>query len=270
MFEFSTRAHKITDLPTDNRQFVRDADAFVSDIPLTWKKTKKYNYKLSTGEKQDVQTYHTHIEGEYWMARHSVIDGGKHPWEKIMRYSLGAREESGANGGGAWVIDDKYQHTEYEIKYTKVLSKWGEVALDSYVGYDALKDTQHLQKWGSTRAHYELGAPLTTREFTEFILLAEPGFVEARDTTCAYVIQLVAEESRTEEELDLDSSTPVVRGVYCSIERFQRQPDGTIDWVMCTASDSGGNVPKWLQNSMIAKSVSHDVPMFLDWLAVQP
>jgi hypothetical protein len=184
------------------------------------------------------------------MARHSEIDATNHPWGKVMEFAIGAKKDE---EGDSWGIGNNLQHTEYEIEYTKVLTKWGEVSLDSYVGYSSLEDKAHLEKWASTWSHYELGAPLTTREFGVFILVVEPGYVK-RD--CAYVIQLVADRS---------SHSTHVRGVYCSIERFQLRGD-VIAWTMCTTSDSGGNVPKWLQNSLIAKNVSHDVRVFLDWL----
>ena len=253
VFEFSTKPHNVSDLPLDTKEFVQDADSLVNEITSKWHKSKNYKYKLATGERQDVQTYYTHLHDEYWMARHSVIDATKHSWDEIMKYSLGARRLE----DGSWTIDDKYTHTEYEIQYTKVLDKWGKVELESYEGFESLENKEHLRKWGSTWSHYELGAPLTTREFVEFILLAEPGYIH---DDCAYVIQLVANHP-------VQSSH--VHGVYCSIERFKLNKDNTIDWIMCTASDSGGNVPKWLQNSMIAKSVSHDVPMFLDWITAE-
>lgn len=252
MFDFSTKELKVTELPTDNKQFVLDADSLVEAV-TSWKKSKTYNYKLATGEKQEVKTYYTTIKGEYWMARHSVIDGTKHPWDKIMHYYLGAVKGE----DGEWAVKDKHGHTEYEIDYTKVLSEWGKLPLEAYEGYGSISNKDHLSKWASTWTHYELGAPLTTREFNEFILIAEPGFVNKS----AYVIQLVASHP---------SDSSHVHGVYCSIDRYKQLDDGSIEWIMCTASDSGGNVPKWLQNSMIAKNVAHDVPMFLDWLAEKP
>lgn len=35
---------------------------------------------------------------------------------------------------------------------------------------------------------------------------------------------------------------------------------------MVTTNDAGGNVPKWLQNATIAKTVAKDVPYLFDYI----
>jgi hypothetical protein len=153
-------------------------------------------------------------------------------------------------------VKDVYTHSKNETKYIEVLDKWEPIPLDSYPGFAQHANKEQLEReWVSIKAFYELGAPLTTREFNEFLFVQPP--VANDSTQTGYVIQLVADKA-------LESSN--VRGLYCSIERVRLLENGETEWIMCTTSDSGGNVPKWLQNSMISKSVSGDVPGFLNWL----
>ncbi|CAJ2501036.1 Uu.00g038890.m01.CDS01 [Anthostomella pinea] len=54
---------------------------------------------------------------------------------------------------------------------------------------------------------------------------------------------------------------------YASVERFRRLGDGSIEWLMATASDAAGVIPVWVQNKAMPGVVWKDVPLFLGWIA---
>lgn len=238
-FQFSTKPHDLESLPVDIDAFMADADAFIDEIVPNWKKNKTYNYKLDNGNKESVTTYGKTIDGEYWLARVSKHSQNKH--EDFIKYLIGENDEEGE-------IKDLYSHSKYETEYIEVLDKWEKIELES-MG----QVTEEIKKnWVAIKGFYELGSPLTTREFNQFLIAKVP-----TKSSNGFVIQLVANKP-------LESGN--VHGVYVSIERIKFLENGETEWIMCTSSDSGGNVPKWLQNAMISKAVSSDVPSFLNWI----
>lgn len=249
-FEFNTKAHSLKTLPTDTDQFVKEADELIESITSQWSKNKDYHYTLKDTSKESVTTYHTKISKEHWVSRVSTHDNTKYPFHKAIKYLLGSEEKD-----GVYVIDDIYKHTEYEMGYIEVLSKWFKVELESFPEYKELENVEHLKNWYSIIAEYELGAPLKTRQFNEFILIVPPNLTNPNK---AFVISVVSNDKN-------DPSNDHVQGVYSSIERIELKGDSW-EWRMCTCSDAGGNVPKWLQNAMISKNVAMDVPNFLNWL----
>ncbi|KAL1643496.1 hypothetical protein SLS58_004856 [Diplodia intermedia] len=54
-------------------------------------------------------------------------------------------------------------------------------------------------------------------------------------------------------------------GMYVSVERVTVR-GGEVQWVMATASDAKGNVPKFLQKTAVPKAVVKDVGSFFAWL----
>lgn len=247
MFEFNKKPHSLAMLPVDNAEFARDADRFVSGVEQ-WKKNKTYSYKLDSGRQQSVQTFYQTVNGEFWLARVSEHDATEHSFSRVVDLIAGDST-------------DRYAHTRNEMEYIHVLNKWEPVELSSLPGYSEVSDPAtgdlldkhaNLKEWVAVSTQYELGAPLTTREFNEFIL------VYKQSPTCCFVISLVSNQPVSGKH---------VHGVYCSIEKLQlNEETNKFKWSMCTCSDSGGNVPKFLQNAMIAKSVASDVPSFLNWM----
>lgn len=57
-----------------------------------------------------------------------------------------------------------------------------------------------------------------------------------------------------------------VRGRYVSVELVQELNDDSIEWRMATSSDAGGNIPRFVTNGALPKSISEDVPSFLKWM----
>ena len=46
-------------------------------------------------------------------------------------------------------------------------------------------------------------------------------------------------------------------------------PDGTIEWIMATASDAKGWLPMWAQKLGIPGAIVKDVGLFIAWVAKQ-
>lgn len=58
-----------------------------------------------------------------------------------------------------------------------------------------------------------------------------------------------------------------VRGKYVSVERVRELHDGAaVEWRMATSSDAGGNIPRFVTNASLPKSIAEDVPSFLRWV----
>ncbi|KAH3680815.1 hypothetical protein WICMUC_000166 [Wickerhamomyces mucosus] len=246
-FQFDTKPHSIDSLPKDTLSFINDANELIESVVDKWTKLKTYSYKLNNGLKEQVTTYgYTDPNTkEYWLSRISIHDNNRYNFQDFLKYIVGYDSINGL---------DIYKHTEYELNYIHVLSKWNKIPLDSYPEYSSLSNSNLNNNWGSISVEYELGSPLKTRQFNEFIFIVEPGIY---DSNVAFIIQLVSNKPVSPDK---------VAGVYVSIERIKLLDNNEIEWRMATSSDSGGNVPKWLQNSMISKSVAGDVPSFLNWL----
>lgn len=57
-----------------------------------------------------------------------------------------------------------------------------------------------------------------------------------------------------------------MRGRYVSVERVRELHDGAaVEWRMATSSDAGGNIPRFVTNASLPKSIAEDVPSFLKW-----
>jgi hypothetical protein len=59
-----------------------------------------------------------------------------------------------------------------------------------------------------------------------------------------------------------------VVGTYTSVERI-RKMENKIEWIMATAGDVGGSLPKFMQNLALPRAIAKDVEMFLQWVVGQ-
>lgn len=58
-----------------------------------------------------------------------------------------------------------------------------------------------------------------------------------------------------------------MRGKYVSVELVREVENGArVEWRMATSSDAGGNIPRFMTNSALPKSIAEDVPSFLRWM----
>jgi hypothetical protein len=99
------------------------------------------------------------------------------------------------------------------------------------------------------------------------------------------VVQIAAELDGTQEFLvvsiplnDFEKSPyaeyakdkSLVVAAYTSVERIRVLPtSGEVEWIMATASDAGGVLPRWIQNLAVPSAIAKDVQMFLSWIPSQ-
>ena len=70
------------------------------------------------------------------------------------------------------------------------------------------------------------------------------------------------ENTRIADPKDKDT----VKAAYVSVERI-RKLGGDIEWIMATASDAKGVLPRVVQNMAVPGQIAKDVPNFLAWVA---
>jgi hypothetical protein len=69
-------------------------------------------------------------------------------------------------------------------------------------------------------------------------------------------------------KVDWNLRSNEVQGRYVSVERFRRVGED-IEWVMATASDAGGVLPRWVQDKAVPGQIAKDVKFYLKWAANQ-
>lgn len=57
-----------------------------------------------------------------------------------------------------------------------------------------------------------------------------------------------------------------MRGRYVSVELVRELGGDAVEWRMATSSDAGGNIPRFITNGTLPKSIAEDVPSFLKWM----
>lgn len=231
----------------ENSQSIRKAAEDLIGSAHTWKKGKLYRFDLpSVNITQDskchVQTYGRHVNKDYWLCRESEHSMDAEHYRAIVDVLNGSQFDSTT---ASWSLPDRTARSTMEQNYIETLSQ--------------CKVMRQHRGWVLVNLQYELGKPLATREFNEWVyplLPAREGSLE----TC-YVVSLV-------------SSDPIrdphnhTHAIYASVERLQYDFDSNVlTWSMCTASDAGGNVPKWIQNTTIARTVAKDVPYLITWMS---
>ncbi|KAK0628444.1 hypothetical protein B0T17DRAFT_522716 [Bombardia bombarda] len=91
------------------------------------------------------------------------------------------------------------------------------------------------------------------------------------------IVSVTVSDFGTAPEALLSKDAPgndTVIGAYASIERIRKLPPqsdngggGDIEWIMATASDAGGVLPKWVQAMAVPGQIAKDVYLFLSWIA---
>lgn len=248
-FQFTTRPYTFENLPHSKSELVTAAELLTEQVTTTWKKGKCYTHKVAKNPTQDsdkvqVQAYYSNIDGEQWLSRVSKHTVDPDTYQKMIKYLNGSTRDS----EGKWQLEDRSSRSRYEIEYIEVLNK---------VDIASVNDG-----WVLVNLEYELGKPLSTREFNEWVYPIEP-YTKSNGVEQSAVISLVADEPMRDPQNH-------THAFYTSIETLQYNYDANeLTWIMCTSSDAGGNVPKWLQHATIAKTVTKDVPFFLDWISEQ-
>lgn len=244
-FELSGNPVGETSLPDQRDEILAAGHAMASDVLSNWKKGKLYKFKSPQGQDLQVQTYHTYHGSDFWLSRQSrhVVD--KPLYEKMVYYLNGSeRDES-----GSWQMPDRTRRSQLEREYIEVLSDCS-----------VLKQTP--SGWVLVNLEYNLGKPLAIRDFNEWVYPIPP-YVDAEGREVCMVVSLNADIAMKQSSID-KKHTPAY---YTSVERLTYDPSThELEWLMCTTSDAGGNVPKWMQNATIAKTVAKDVPYLFEFL----
>ncbi|CUS21987.1 LAQU0S04e05578g1_1 [Lachancea quebecensis] len=245
-FEITTQALRADQLPTHKADIASAAQELIDEVHSSWKKGKCYKYQLQHNPTLDtesvaVQTYSTTRAGEYWLSRVS-----EHRLEPAVYERLVKELNGSVRDGDGWTLPDRSARSRREIDYIEVLSR--------------VDVAQTLESgWVLVNLEYELGKPLTTREFNEWVYVLEPTRDAQRERS--FVVSVVA-------DAPLHDSVAHTPAVYASVEQLDYDYESQkLIWTMATTSDAGGNVPKWIQNTMIAKAVSKDVGYCFEWLA---
>ncbi|SCU90024.1 LAME_0E06700g1_1 [Lachancea meyersii CBS 8951] len=242
-FDLTTKAYKKEDLPASQDEIVKASQELIDQVCTTWKKGKCFHYTLSTNptldsDKVAVQTYHTNRNNEYWLSRVSEHKVDVSLYERLVKVLNGSVKE-----GTNWILPDRTARSRVEKDYIETLNR-----------VEIVETTE--SGWVGVNLEYELGKPLTTREFNEWVYVVPPSATEEPDTETCMVVSVVA-------DAPLRDSVAHTHAVYASVETLDyNSKTQNLVWKMATTSDAGGNVPKWIQNTMIAKTVAKDVIHF--------
>jgi hypothetical protein len=133
-FLFRLKEHTENDVP-DSSLAVKSALEFVNSIHSKWTKGKFYSHG-------GVQTYHSRINGDFWMARAS-----KHTDVSFDSFKRGLLEN----------------HTDNEVKYIPLLES-----------FKRLPSVDKLPGWECTLVHYKFPRFFSDREMTIWLHAVQP------------------------------------------------------------------------------------------------
>ena len=267
-------------LSFDERSVRQTAENLIESV-RNWKKGKCYKFSLNADNctedsKCKVQTYGQTIDGDYWLCRQSQHKISPENYRRFVQVLNGSKWDADAQ---KWVLVDRAARSKMEQQYIETLSKCRVEKLVPPVKEGEEEEEEQQQPpldqtvpfgWVLVNLEYELGKPLATREFNEWVCPLLPAAVTAPGAGAgagagaaletSYVVSAVA---------DHPIRDPVhhTHAYYASVEQLKYDHSShVLVWTMCTTSDAGGNVPKWIQNATIARTVAKDVPYLINWL----
>lgn len=233
-------AYPLPHVPWLSSQLLQQAEE-ISHGVTTWKKGKTFVDKVA-GLELKTDTYTKNFNNDFWAAREATLlfdDTTNHKlYELLDKHILGSLSDLGKT------------HSEYEKLYVEEVVDYTLVpsSLESTdPNYDAV--LYFLQ------AHYRFGWPLSRRVFYEFVHV-----LRAKDGSHGYVVTLAV--TPDQEGFTRPQGHVVAR--YTSVEEIRVKEEG-IQWIMATASDAGGWVPRAVQKLAIHGAVAKDVPCFFRW-----
>lgn len=247
VFQLEASPCKRDDLPISKDDVLKVAQAMASNVEKEWKKGKLYKFKNANGQEFQVQTYSKSHGSEYWLSRRSKHKVDKATYERIVYYLNGSERAK----DGQWELKDRSKRSRLEKEYIEVLSD-----------YEVLEITE--SGWVLVNLEYDLGKPLSIRDFNEWVYPIEPFTDSTTGIETSMVVSLNADIPMKQSSVE-KNHTPAY---YTSVERLcYDYTTEELEWLMCTTSDAGGNVPKWIQNATIAKTVAKDVPYLFEFLS---
>lgn len=175
------------------------------------------------------------------------VNSQRPTYERIVYYLNGSERAK----DGQWELKDRSKRSRLEKEYIEVLSD-----------YEVLEITE--SGWVLVNLEYDLGKPLSIRDFNEWVYPIEPFTDSTTGIETSMVVSLNADIPMKQSSVE-KNHTPAY---YTSVERLcYDYTTEELEWLMCTTSDAGGNVPKWIQNATIANTVAKDVPYLFEFLS---
>ncbi|OWB72070.1 hypothetical protein B5S31_g1771 [[Candida] boidinii] len=156
-------------------------------------------------------------------------------------------------------IIDPFLHTENESNYIEYIQNYKKLNFKNHTEND--NNTLFIDDKGiliNVSLIYKLSPILSLRKFSEYIFTSLP-IVGEEGIISIFLISLVNK--------DTDNNANLVIGKYFSIEKLEIDLNSKkLIWKMVTLSDSGGYLPRFIQNMAICKEISHDVLNFVEYL----
>lgn len=237
-----TNQYSSEQLPKSGEELWSAADSISKEVKDSWKKGKLYKFNKGI----EVQTYSTTKKGEQWLCRISKHKLSKPQYSKVLYTLLGVEE----GPEGKWIMPDRSRRSIIEAQYIDVLKR--------------VNVEEEVNGWVRINSQYELSGPLAARDFNQWVYPMEPS-KDANGVESSLVISLRA-NTDTKPENKAKGHVPAW---YVSVERLEyNYTTSEFTWLNCSASDAGGNIPKWLQSATIAKTVAQDVPNLFDYLGM--
>ncbi|QLG70272.1 hypothetical protein HG535_0A02100 [Zygotorulaspora mrakii] len=241
--KFTQSPVKKEDLPSDKNEIIKFSELMTEDVEKKWKKGKLYKFQGKKDRKFQVQTYSTTKGTDFWLSRVSKHKIDTALYDKVVYYLNGSERTE----DNQWSMKDRTKRSKLEKEYIEVLDK-----------VDIIEKLEN--GWNLVHIEYDLGKPLTIRDFNEWVYPVEP-YTNDQGKEVSMIISLNA------GHLDKSLTTNHTPAYYVSVEKLEYDYNtNELLWLMVTTNDAGGNVPKWLQNATIAKTVSKDVPFLFDYI----
>ncbi|KAF9532228.1 hypothetical protein CPB83DRAFT_665682 [Crepidotus variabilis] len=174
----------------------------------------------------------------------------------------------GPGDGAPWYCRHS-EHMKEEITFNEL---WTKLSVNKAVNeknyIHEIKDSIKVKQVSPTAEiwamHYHFTPPVTDRVFTVFQVVhlsSEEGKPRV-GTIVSLPVDLTSPEDQGLHDLEPKGA---ITGRYVSVERVMELENGNIEWRVVTSSSPGGNIPSFIVNSSMAKTIAHDVPSFLKW-----
>ncbi|KAF4445391.1 hypothetical protein F53441_10841 [Fusarium austroafricanum] len=186
------------------------------------------------------------VQSELWALRRSTHEGKK---------------EKGTAAWDEFVRCFKERHGEAEKTFTPSVMSFKQLQEWDCSGIVIQLENETWVDWTLRREEsvHDLPGPLSKRVFP---VLQATAAVRGRKEFL--IVQIAVRAS--DDEIDAAKHDGPIRAAYTSVERIREVDDGSVEWVMGTASDAKGLVPMWAQKLGLSGAIAKDVGMFMEWI----
>ncbi len=207
------------------------------------------------------------LDDESWYARRSVHEDkatkGTASWEEFTRHFL--VEHAQAEMGWApdvvgvrcmvtWPVED----LEGDEVGIRIVDDWGRAGEEG------------VQRWGGVKMgmwemKHEMPSTvlMSSRVFSIILVMAERLDGKGEEFI---VVSIPVDHDAMSMYWQEVKAEKCMFGKYSSVERIRKMRDGRIEWIMATASDAGGAIPKWATNMGLKNLIADDVKYYMEWV----